>query len=478
MLRARLLAAACTAAFAWPLGAAADDAELDRIREEIRSIKESYEQRLRALEERLKQAESRQREAPPPTVTATPADTPTPASASSGSQRGFNPAISLVLDGKYRHLQRDPDTYRIGGFIPGDAHEHGGHAHGAGPGRRGFGLDESELTFSASVDPYFSGVFTLGIDGDDEVGVEEAHVTNTGTIPGATLRLGRFFSGIGYFNEQHAHAWDFVDAPLVYQAFLGGNLVEDGVQARWLAPTPLFLEFGVEAGRGARFPGTDRNKNGMNAGAAFLHLGGDLGISHAWRIGASYRKTTAAERHYHDDSALAGGEVENAFDGDSRLYGVDFVWKWSPNGDPSSRNFKLQAEYFRRKETGSLTFDPGDALGLGAPGADYESDQTGWYAQAVYQFMPRWRVGARYDRLDAGDVRNGLIGLSGLTADDFPVLASHRPTRSSAMLDFSPSEFSRLRLQYTRDKARFDEGDDQVFLQYIMSLGAHGAHRF
>jgi hypothetical protein len=45
------------------------------------------------------------------------------------------------------------------------------------------------------------------------------------------------------------------------------------------------------------------------------------------------------------------------------------------------------------------------------------------------------------------------------------------------MVDWSPSEFSRLRLQYARDDSREDT-DDQVYLQYIMTLGAHGAHQY
>ena len=44
--------------------------------------------------------------------------------------------------------------------------------------------------------------------------------------------------------------------------------------------------------------------------------------------------------------------------------------------------------------------------------------------------------------------------------------------------DFNPSEFSRLRLQFASDKSRLGVTDNQVFLQYIMSLGAHGAHKF
>jgi hypothetical protein len=46
------------------------------------------------------------------------------------------------------------------------------------------------------------------------------------------------------------------------------------------------------------------------------------------------------------------------------------------------------------------------------------------------------------------------------------------------MFDYSPSEFSRLRLQLAQDKSRPGATDNQIFLQYIMSLGVHGAHTF
>ncbi len=161
----------------------------------------------------------------------------------------------MILDGKYQNLELDPGTYQIGGFIPGGDE--------IGPGSRSFNLGESELTISANIDPYFSGVFIAAVTPENEVEIEEAYFQNTGFIPGTTFKVGRFLSGFGYLNEIHAHAWDFVDAPLVHQAFFGGQLKEEGLQARWLAPTPVFLEFGLETGRGANFPGSDRNKNGV-----------------------------------------------------------------------------------------------------------------------------------------------------------------------------------------------------------------------
>jgi hypothetical protein len=394
------------------------------------------------------------------------------------AEAAFNPAISLILDGKYRHLKKDPDDYSIGGFLPpGGGHDHGeGHAHGFGPGDKGFGLDESELTISANIDPYFTGYFTAGFSREDEVEIEEAFVQNSGYLPGTTIKFGRFFSGFGYLNERHAHTWDFVDLPLVHQAFFGGQLQEDGLQLRYVAPTPIFLQLGLEGGRGAGYPGGEREKNGFNSGAVFLHVGGDVGVSNSYRFGTSYRQTRSLERHFEGEELGFDAAAEVEFeDIESKMWGLDFVWKWAPNGDPSARNFKFQAEYFQSKETGELEIEgvPSNPNDEGA----FSLKQRGWYAQAIYQFIPRWRVGVRYDELRSG--KFNFVGEGGAyTAADVEQLRKHKPKRNSAMIDFSPSEFSRLRVQFSRDEARFDEKDNQIFVQYTMSLGAHGAHRF
>jgi len=457
MLRKKILAAAVAAAFVAPASVfAADDAEIKKVREEIETIKDDYETRVRQLEQRLEKAEQGAGTAKP----AAPAQS-TPASANA-----FNPAISLILGGQFNNLQRDPETYQIGGFIPGGDE--------IGPGNRSFNLGESELTVSANIDPYFSGFFVMAVTPENGVEVEEGYVQNAGFVPGVTVKFGRFLSGFGYLNELHAHAWDFVDAPLVHQAFFGGQLKEDGLQARWLAPTPVFLEFGLETGRGAKFPGSERDKNGVNSGMVFAHVGDDVGISNSYRFGASYRVTHAQDRPYDDFDSSGTTLVTNAFSGDSQMWGVDFVWKWAPNGNTVDRNFKFQAEYMHRDEDGSLTFDTGDALLLGSPSDTYKSKQSGWYVQGAYQFIARWRVGLRYEELNSGIPDFG----ASLTAAEFPRLAENDPKRTTAMIDFSPSEFSRFRLQFARDEARFNEADNQVFLQYIVSLGVHGAHKF
>lgn len=366
------------------------------------------------------------------------------------AESAFNPGISLILQGTAGRSSLDPDAYQLTGFAP-----TGGEV---APAPRGFSLAESELIIGANVDAYFRGQLTVALTPENEAEVEEAFFQTLALGRGFTLRGGRFLSGIGYQNEIHQHAWDFQDAPLAYKAFLGGRLLDDGVQLRWVAPTDLFVEVGTELGRGMSFPGTGRSKSGAGAVSAFAHFGGDLGSASSWRAGLSHLRTSPQDR-LQDDFDSAGTAFTQTFTGDSRLWIADFVVK--------AGKAKLQGELLRRTERGQLVHN-------GAPGG-YESRQSGGYLQAVYQFMPRWRAGYRYDAVSHGSVSNGL----GLAPANSPLLLTeHKPTRNTLMVDWSPTEFSRIRLQVAADKSRIGPADNQVLLQYIHSLGAHGAHRY
>lgn len=370
------------------------------------------------------------------------------------SDNQFNPALSLILAGTYSNLAKSPDSYAITGFIPS-----GGDV---APPARGFSLAESELAASANIDPYLRGQFTLSLGADNTASVEEAWIQTLGLNNGLVLRAGRGFSDIGYLNDQHAHTWDFVDAPLAQKAFLGGQYSSDGVQLKWLAPTDKFIEAGVELGNGSNFPGSTRDKNGAGSGALFVHMGDDINASNNWRAGLSYLKHTVLDREFTDST------IKNTFSGNSDLWIIDGVWKWAPNGNVYATNFKLQGEYYRRHESGTLVYNTAAPQSSG-----YASTQSGWYLQAVYQFMPTWRVGARYDRLQSGTTDTGSIDINNL-----PILTPYAPQRTTLMLDYNPSEFSRVRLQVAEDKSQINQTDHEVMVQYLVSLGSHGAHKY
>jgi len=375
----------------------------------------------------------------------------------------FNPAISLVLSGQYASYGYDPAEFALPGF------QLGGEAH---PKPEGLSADHTELVLSANIDHRFYGQVSAALathDDETKVELEEAFVETLGLPAGLGVKFGRFRSGLGYINQQHGHAWDFVDAPLPVQAFLGGGYYDDGLRLSWLAPTDTMLEISVEALRGRRFPAADEGGGAPGAYTASIKVGGDVGASHSWQAGisglwASPRQRGGGHAHGHDDH-----DHDHAahFSGDSDLLVLDLVWKWAPGGNAAGRGLVLQSEYFQRREDGAVEVAHGDH----SHHADYRGTQRGWYGQAVYRFSPRWRAGLRYDRLwsdNRGDPE--LLAEAGL-ADGGSLW------RASAMLDFATSEFARLRLQYTRDETQ-PKADDQWLLQYVMALGAHGAHGF
>jgi len=462
---------ACLMSTAPPL-LAQQQTEIDILRSELAEMRADYEARIALLEQRLDEAEKKAGEqtasSDEQTVQTVAQSTPWQPEPSTSQVRGdgnsaFNPAIGVIFQGQAWAYENDPEDYQIPGFPL------GGHVHRP---EEGFSLGEIEINISANVDDKFTAWLTAPIvieEGETGIEVEEAWV-ETMTLPaGLSLRMGRFYSSIGYLNDKHQHAWDFADNPLVYQAFLGNHYNDDGLQARWLAPTDFYLELGAEITRGDQYPAGGAGNSGFGSYTLHALTGGDVGTSHSWQAGLSYLQAEVEDResggghdhdHDHEEEHDNGPVV---FSGDTDLLIAEFVWKWSPNGNWRQRNFVIQAEYMWRNEDGSYTLPESGSL-------PYDTDQQGWYLQAVYQPFPRWRFGARYDRLSSDYPGDAFI--------DTPLMpAQNNPRRYSIMADWSNSEFSRLRLQYMLDKAGIED-DNQVGLQYIFSIGAHGAHSF
>ena len=436
------------------------ESELDALRDELAQMRAEYESRIALLEERLdeaeRKAEDQQAIATQQTIQASSTQDnwqPEPSSHQMASQGNntSNPALGVIFQGWAWSNQNDSNDYWIPGFPLGGE---------AGLVSDGLSLGEIEINISANVDDKFTAWLTTPIvieDGEVGIEVEEAWIETLSMPAGLSLSMGRFPSSIGYLNEKHSHSWDFADLPLVNKAFLGGRYIDDGLQLRWLAPTDLYIELGAEILRGDRYPAGGAGRSGFGSYSFHARTGGDVGFSNSWQTGLSYLQFDAVER--------ASGDEDNPllFTGQSDLVIAEFVWKWAPNGNNRQRNFIFQAEYMWRNEDGNYDVPDRGVL-------PYDTDQQGLYLQAVYQPFPRWRFGARYDRLSSDNP--GLI-----YTDTVLMPAESDPRRYSVMADWSNSEFSRLRLQYTLDQAAYED-DNQWGLQYIFSIGAHGAHSF
>ena len=356
----------------------------------------------------------------------------------------MNPAIGVTLDSFYYDSSLSKEELE-GRSIP-------GYTQPVAPFRKGFNLRSAEISLFAPVDPYFNFYATLPI-GEDGLELEEAYFVTTGLPAGFQIKGGKFKSGFGRLNAFHPHAWDFVDAPLPYKAFLGEEgLIEKGVQFTYLPPLPIYTILGFEVLQGDNeiLFGPDA-RSGPHAFAGFLKSSFDFAENHTLLFGGS---VTGGKTRTESYAPVA------EFSGDSVLYGLEATYKWKPS---KRMSFSLQAEYFYRHQTGDLKDIPAD---LTVP---FKRNQDGLYLQALFQWE-RWRFGGRFDCLD---LFNDEVVQAGEK-----ISYDNKPYRWTGSLEYNPTEFSRLRLQYNYDKSDRTKVNQEVFLQLILAVGAHGAHPF
>ena len=442
MTRIKIIAHIVLATSLWSsTSLAATDSDIKSLREEFNNIKNSYEDRISNLESKL--------------------DKKNPILNNANSTRNiysnsFNPSIGIILNGKYSAFSKK--TSNIAGFSIGEEGERE---------KEGFSIGESELNFSSNIDDKFFGSLTAAVvneDGADKIELEEAFIRTSpefGLPTGFEIKAGRAFWNLGYLNSNHAHTDDFADRPLSYRAFLNNSFNDDGVQLSYVLPTDLYAEVGGGTFRGDDFPfgGGD----GTGSYSAYGRIGGDIGNNQSWRFGLSTLSGEAKTGRVTNEDTVT-------FIGDTDLYIADLKYVFAPTGNAKNQELTFQGEYFYRDESGTYeeTNEDGSVL---TGKVNFNDGNSGWYVQSIYKFKPQWRAGLRYSELLSA---NTLSGLTGSTLDS----NNHDPKSYTAMVDWTNSEFSRVRLQYNREELSKNNYDNQIMLQYVMSFGAHSAHKY
>ena len=365
----------------------------------------------------------------------------------------FNPSIGLVLNGKFRTFSKNESELK--GF---------GIAHEGERGSENFSLGESELNFSSNIDDKFYGSLTAAIvreDAEDKIELEESYIKTRpelGLPTGVEIKAGRALWNLGYLNEHHAHSDDFANRPLPYRAFLNKAFNDDGAQISYILPTNFYTEIGGATFKGGDFP--FGNSDGTGLYSAYLRIGGDITDNQNFRLGASILS---------GESKGAGrrtNEKKITFIGKTDLYIADFRYNFAPTGNANNQEIILQGEYFFRDELGTYESED-DATGR----VNFDDNTSGWYVQSIYKFNPKYRFGVRYSELNSPSTTNDLVD-SHLDAKGFDAKSY------TVMLDWTNSEFSRIRAQYDHEELEQNNHDNQFTLQYIMSIGAHSAHKY
>ncbi len=386
------------------------------------------------------------------------------------SLTAFNPAVSVIIDTFYYTEDSEEGMSHIKEEMSGFGHAHHddhGHSHGY---ENGFNLRHLELQFSAEVDNYFKASAIAAIS-ETSAEMETAEIETTCLPWGFKAKAGKFFSDFGYINARHSHEWDFTDQPLIYELTLGSHgLNEKGAQLSWLAPTPFYLLAGAEALQGENEKmfsdvGSEElpSHNGPRLGVGWLKIAPNLPGNHACQLGLFGASGVHQEAH------ATTTTNDHWFDGTSSFWGCDAVYKYDSPKSYGQGDVVVQAEYLARKIDLKLEQHKSEPALVGNSKIN---KQDGFYVQTLYGFLPRWRAGLRFDMVGLTNSEKTPPG------GDFDYGDSYR---TSAMIDFSPSEFSRIRFQVSNGDYETAAGSENVwegFVQLVVSLGAHGAHKF
>jgi hypothetical protein len=340
-----------------------------------------------------------------------------------------NPAISLILDTAFAFFSED-ERYRQGGHAPAVT----------GPNIQG-----AELAVSASVDPFFRVDLAFGLY---HLHVEEVYATTMALPWNLQVRGGQFKSDIGRHNPTHLHQWHFVTHPLANGFLFGAEgLSLPGGELSVLLPLPWYVEViaALQVGDSGSFR-TDFSTNPSFADfiyplrvVQFFDLTDDWGC----QVGVS--------------SVLGTSQSSPVTGNRTYTYGADLLLRWRPIGQGRTgyRSISWITEgWFREMElAGDLWRD------------------LGGYSDLIVTLHKQWAVALRGElwRRLAGGMENEAVNRARFGLNS---------ARGNVSVSFSPSHFSRIRLQYGYERIETFEDNQSVLLQLEVSAGAHGAHQY
>src|SRR6266849_6171016 len=298
-------------------------------------------------------------------------------------------------------------------------------------------MHESELGFQAIIDPYARGDFFLSF-GEEGVTLEEGYITFTALPAGFVAKVGKMRSAFGKVNTLHNHVLPWVDRPLVTNNLVGGEdgIDDAGVSIERILPAPkgIFLEATGQLFRGDSADVFTASQRSDVSAVAHLRSYKDITESTNLDLGVSYARG-------HND---AGVNLLPNPDFVTQLYGIDATLRWKPLRRSIYHSFIARSEliWSQRQEL------------------PREQRAFGFYTSGDYQLGRRWFTGGRFDWSD----RSRFDNLTDKGA--------------AATLTYWPSEFSQIRGEYRFTKYAENRDSNELLMQLIFSLGAHGAHPF
>jgi hypothetical protein len=470
--------------------------ELELLKREMEELRRRDEENRRRIEELQRKIETLQAAPAPAEKPATPEAALEKAVQETAPAPATPPSLASTQVGamRFRLIDISADLLFAVGWstetdeslqtLQGGAHD---------PRKRGFTLQAVELSLAGAVDPYFNAEthITFSIDpltGETSTELEEAFLTTQSLPYGLQFKGGHFLTEFGINNPSHAHAWQWIDQPVINSRFFGGDgMRAPGARLSWLTPLPWYSEFLVAAqnANGETLPSFLANEEVFEerpiGGRPFTNrdVKSLTDLVYLARWVNSWNLTPDVSAKF----GLSGlfGPNATGRSGYTQIYGTDLKVTWRPANNYRGWPFLLwESELLGRWYQAAPFFDDSDPDNV----IDLPKRTLvdwGFYTQALYGFYYRWAGGLRYEYA-SGNHQSVLF----YEARDRDPFRDNR-LRLSPLITFQPTEFSRIRLQYNYDHTPHIEFDGlgnsdrdahSVWMGFEVLIGAHPAHKY
>ena len=307
-----------------------------------------------------------------------------------------------------------------------------------------FSVREVEIALQAAVDPYSRYDIFLTAGNGDSVSVEEAYGTIFNLPLGFQAKAGKFKAAFGRSNQLHTHAFPQIDRPEVINLFLGEEgLSGPGLSLSTILPMPWYSEVFLEAFS------SDDNPNLFSSEISQKPI-----YNISWRNLFDLREDLTLE------AGVSGafGKTDSDQLKDTKLAGAHLSLKYKPLRQLGQFAITWESEYLTETQRVPLSL-------LGSPYGNGTRTENrcanGWYSYLDVQADRNWFFGLRYD-------------WTHLPIDPSKVEYGWTP-----YLGYRFSEFSSLRLQYKNLQRSWESVPlQEVFLQWNIVMGPHGAHKY
>ncbi|MGH7324992.1 MAG: metal ABC transporter permease [Candidatus Rokuibacteriota bacterium] len=314
--------------------------------------------------------------------------------------------------------------------------------------RNRLNVREVELGLRSTIDPFarFEAIISAEqvFEGEFEVGLEEAILT-FGALPGRIeLKVGKFRTTFGEFNDSDPEEFPEVDPPNVISNVFGRDgdgWIDTGLTVSRLfgltEQITLLLTAGV-------FNGDNETAfHGGEAGAArkpawfgraetFFEIGEAIGLE----LGAGFASGYALDE---DDRPTLQSRIFTAH--------VELDYRDPVLGLYRGANFLTEFFHTWRDQE--------------KPGGEGEMlPRWGLYALAEAQLAREWSIAGRFD----------YSQLPTLAEEDDAPRVRHE-TAGSLIVSYRPSRFLTLRMQYKHTARNFAADSDEIFMQALFKIG-------